>query len=127
MYEAMDISKAHNVAPNNQFAKQMPAVFAGPKEGTVVYTIAHESMPTSFRDIIDGTSNTIAMIQAPAAGGWMEPTHISIDDAIKAIQAADQPTIVGMYDGAVMELAPTTDANQLRALMTYNGGEVIER
>ena len=129
LYEKMDIGKAHDAAPNSQFADQMPEALGNPEKRTMVYTIGHDRMPKSFRDIIDGTANTIAMILAPANDGWLEPKNISIDDAIKVIRGAPQgePTIVCLYDGAVIKLDNTTDEATLRAMMTYNGGEQINR
>lgn len=127
MYEQMDISKGHDEAPNSQFAMQMPAVFGDNGSKTTVYTIAHEESPTSFRDIIDGTSNTIMLIRAPAKAAWLSPTDLTIDEAMEVITSvpAGQSTTVAFFDGSVRDIDGGTNADTVRAMLTYNGLEII--
>lgn len=129
MYEMMDIGKAHHEAPNSQFANRMPSVLGNDEKRLMVYAIGHEVMPKGLKDIKDGSANTIAMIYAPATEGWLQPKHISIDDAIKVIRSApaNDPAIVCMYDGATIKMDPSTEEGKLRAMMTYDGGEEVDR
>ena len=126
MYESIDWSRPFDEAPNTDFAKTMPKVFG--ENGMMIRGVTHEKMPESFRDIIDGTSNTIAFVQTPVEGiKWMAPDKFTIDDAVKLITTSKTPTIVCFYDGAVRPIPNTTAADQVRAMLTYNGGEAIQR
>src|SRR5947208_6545311 len=84
-----------------------------------------------LRDVNDGTSNTLAVITAAEAVPWTKPADLPY--------AAGKPLpslVGGMFDdglvsfsfadGSVMVTRNTIDADVLRALITRNGGEVID-
>ena len=82
--------------------------------------------PKTFRDIHDGLSNTIAIIDAPASAAieWAnpQPWEISVDDPMSDIFGDRQTVMVGMFDGAVITLARETMTNEkLKAMLTISG------
>jgi hypothetical protein len=88
--------------------------------------------PKKFRDVRDGLSNTIAFIDAPpsAAIEWAnpEPWILSEDDPMTDVFGDRESMAVGMLDGAVILLHRDRMTNEkLKALLTIDGGEVIDR
>lgn len=90
-----------------------------------------EGRPKEFRDVIDGTSNTIAILHAPAdqAVEWAnpEPWVISEDDPISDVFGdRDEVTAVFLDGSARKLLKKELDNKKLKALLTYAGREPID-
>jgi len=119
----------------------MPAVFRDPTGdprgkdtayfalvGPTTFFGEKGSRGTTFAEIRDGTSNTIAIVEAKRAVPWTKPEDIEYD--------ADKPLpkfggwhpggfIAGYGDGSVHFLSETLDEGTLRNLITRAGGELI--
>ena len=83
-----------------------------------------------FRDITDGTSNTILALEAPEAKAvqWTKPDDISInaDSPLNSLlDNTRQGFNVVLADGAVRFLSNQIDPEILKALLTRNGAEII--
>ncbi|QDT11871.1 DUF1559 domain-containing protein [Planctomycetes bacterium K23_9] len=90
-----------------------------------------EGEPKRFRDVIDGLSNTIAVIVAPpeAATPWAspEPWIISTDDPMKDVFGDQDEVIVARFDGSIQVIKKTDMTNKkLAAMLTIAGKEVIK-
>ncbi len=90
-----------------------------------------EGPPKTFQDITDGTSNTIAVIHAPAeaAVSWADPAEwkISPDDPMKDVFGDREEVAALFFDGSVRTLQRNElDNKKLSAMLTIAGGEVIE-
>ncbi len=91
---------------------------------------------TGIRDVTDGTSNTIGIVEAREAVPWTKPdAEIPFDGAARP-EGARQfiPSLGGHFpsgfnamllDGSVRFIKDTINTMVLRALITRNGGEVI--
>jgi prepilin-type processing-associated H-X9-DG protein len=80
-----------------------------------------------FREIKDGTSNTIIVAELEQSGiHWMEPRDMSLEDFL-SFQRSGHPHVVNVLfcDGSVRAISDVTDAKSLQALCTIDGGEVI--
>ncbi|TWT98453.1 DUF1559 family PulG-like putative transporter [Stieleria varia] len=128
LYDQLDMTKGAADAPNSQFADQMPIVFGADGSHSGIYTVSHDVMPSRFRDIIDGMSNTIMLIQTDGDVPWLKKGDLTIDEAVTVITSLPpgQSVNVGFYDGSVRAMDSSASADNLRAMMTYNGKEVIE-
>jgi hypothetical protein len=125
LYEKFAVGEAWDSDNNKPLARDCPAML-GEKGKTAVCWI--ESDVTSFRDITDGTSNTICLIENPALVDWTSPKDITIENAKKLVKGLPdgKTIIIGMYDGSVRQIDNTIDADLLHAKLTPNGGERIE-
>src|SRR5690606_28158027 len=90
-----------------------------------------EGPPKTFRDITDGSSNTIAVIHAPAeaAVSWADPAEwkISPDDPMKDVFGDREEVEALFFDGSVRTLQrDELDNEKLSAMLTIAGGEVDE-
>ncbi len=87
--------------------------------------------PRTFRDITDGTSNTIWVATAPksAAVVWTKPDDWNLEeDKLKEQFFGDQAVVTTSYaDGSAHTITPAITAKTLKALLTMAGGEVVQQ
>jgi prepilin-type processing-associated H-X9-DG protein len=87
-----------------------------------------------MRDIIDGTSNTLMVVEVHDSGTpWMAPVDLEFDSMQREINGG--PTEirsrhpgganVAMGDGSVRFLDENQDRDMLRRLITRNDGEPV--
>ena len=126
----------HNLA----LLDEMPDVYKSPSSpGSINKTrylapvgpssILGEKTKISFRDIPDGTSNTILLVEAGAdkAVPWTKPEDLTYDpkNPVGSLgQIGDFFTIL-MADGSVQQLKATIDATSLLNLFQRNDGNDI--
>lgn len=90
-----------------------------------------EGQSKSIRDVTDGTSNTIALIDAPAAAAveWAnpEPWVLSQEDPLSDVFGDRDNVTVLMLDGSVRVFSREEMTNdKLKSLLTISGGEAVE-
>jgi Protein of unknown function (DUF1559) len=128
---------------NKKLIARMPKVFASPehpelaRQGKTAYLVP-VGKDTAFpgttairiRDLTDGTSNTIALVDAAAdrAVIWTKPDDlpIDLDNPSKGLsQSMRKKYMVGMGDGSVRLLNNDISKTTLRAAFTRAGGEPL--
>ncbi len=85
----------------------------------------------TIASIADGTANTILVVAAApeAAVIWTKPDDLPFDpkDPLKGVVRPGQDAIdLVMADGSVRRLSPRIDPAKFAAMVTANGGEVVE-
>jgi prepilin-type processing-associated H-X9-DG protein len=130
---------------NKTLISRMPAVYTCPsgsrttaKEGKTTYltprgpsTIFPGAHAIEIRDITDGTSNTILVVDASdaAAVTWTKPDDWDVSAELK-VQSLfghhPKGTNFGFADGSVNFLKETVTPKGLHNLTTRNGGEIID-
>ncbi|MEO0530248.1 MAG: DUF1559 domain-containing protein, partial [Planctomycetota bacterium] len=100
--------------------------FVGP-DTPYQYTPESDEIRLLFRDITDGTSNTIATIDAgpEAAVPWTKPADLPLGaNPFGPLGNLGEEFVAAFFDGHVETLSSGMSASGLRALITPAGGEV---
>ncbi len=84
----------------------------------------------SFRNVLDGTSNTIMGVETVGADAveWTKPADIQldIDNPVEALDRGTRREFnVMLGDGSVRLLSTLIDPEVFKALLTRAGGEII--
>lgn len=101
--------------------------------GSLVCTIKHKVQPNSFRHIVDGSSNTIMLMENPNAKPeeWTQPTDLTPEDAIKLVKKLKKGEFLlgTFYDGASVKIYSLEGKDikdkDLEAIFGYNDATPI--
>ena len=139
LYKQFKLDEPWDSTNNKKLLAEMPDVLRvgiEPKDATKTYyqgsagpgTIFEPGQKLKFSDIPDGTSNTIAVVEAGPPVEWTKPADIGYDPK-KDLPKRDGPftnvLMVGTGDGAVYALKPDADETTLRRLIERADGEVV--
>jgi prepilin-type processing-associated H-X9-DG protein len=147
VYKKYDFNEPWNGPHNRQLADEINAIFRCPEasgsasETSYVAVVGPETgwpgaTPLKIRDIRDGTSKTIAIVEVANSGiNWMEPRDMTLAEALKGINppGADLKissehaggAMVGFFDAHVSFLQNGLSTDVLRGLLTAAGGEPV--
>lgn len=146
LYEQFRLEEPWDSPHNKQLLSCMPDCFRAADDSEESHTtriVRIMGRGTAFpqvgravksRDIRDGSHQTIHFIQAPVADvvPWTRPDDILIDlDASPADDALNRLLVTpnlktATFDGAIRRLAPTVNAETLKALITPSGSEILK-
>lgn len=144
LYQEFHLDEPWDSPHNKALIARMPQVYrcpsqpGGPESKTTYIvprgdrTMFPGAEGVKFTEVTDGTSNTILTIDAGAANAvvWTKPDdwEVGAGPAIeKPVGPHGNGLVAAFADGSVRYLAPTLDAMILRALVTRDGGEVIDQ
>ncbi|MBU6238627.1 MAG: DUF1559 domain-containing protein [Planctomycetes bacterium] len=96
-------------------------------EPASVSPIFVEGENTRLPEIIDGTSYTLlAIMLRKHSTEWANPANLTVDEAYGYIQQEDQDVLAVFADGSVRSLPVNIDRATFEAMVTRNGGEVVD-
>lgn len=144
LHKRYDFAEAWDGPNNRALAPQMPKTFAfhdsyQPGLTTTNYlavvgreTVWPEKATRTFKDVKDGTSSTILIVENRGEGiHWMEPRDLSfagmsfkVNDPAGVSSKYLDPAVV-MLDGSLHKLKKDLAAETLKALLTIGGGEKV--
>ncbi|MFW6170055.1 MAG: DUF1559 domain-containing protein [Planctomycetota bacterium] len=152
LYEQFHFDEPWNSAHNKKLIAQMPQVYRSPNSkaqpGKTVYLgnasedgiyvppkkeQRGEKHPTGtqFRDIEDGTSNTIMIVEVNDANAvtWTKPDDFELNEKnpLSGGLRGMRPGVflASFCDGAVHAISTNLDPQTLKALFTRGGGEMV--
>jgi len=142
LYTQFHLDEPWDSEHNKALLAKMPAIFRSPYDGAgstnAAYFVpagkgmfAGDDQGKRFKDVTDGTSRTIMLIEAKREIPWTKPEDIEIDpDPAKPLPTFGFPQaggefVVAFADGSIRRVADTIDPKLLRAMLTVAGGETI--
>jgi len=145
LYGEFHLDEPWDSPHNRELVAKMPAIYRCPferhdlaAEGKTRYlaprgagTIMRGGEPVNIREITDGTSSTILVIDAGDDNGvsWTDPRDLDVDPPPMVEHLLKTPTPGGWVtlfaDGAVRTLPESIAPATLRALLTASGNETI--
>jgi prepilin-type processing-associated H-X9-DG protein len=146
LYKQFHLDEPWDSPHNRTLIEKMPALYADPDpklaslagEGETTYqvpvgpeTIFHDKVGTTFRDITDGTSKTILIVEVEPlrAVVWTKPEDWDVDlqNPRRGVARSDRSNFAAAFaDGHVEIISPDKiDDATLRAMLTRSGREVI--
>jgi prepilin-type processing-associated H-X9-DG protein len=142
LYKEFHLDEAWDSPHNKPLIEKMPTLFTcpsrvNPEIGTTTYrvftgkgTAFQGPKGLTFADVLDGLSNTLAVVESKEAVIWTKPEELPFTGdgaAALALAGSNHPGgfNVGMLDGAVRFMKNTILGDIFKAMLTYNGSEVI--
>src|SRR5262245_9461596 len=137
--QQFDLTQPWNSSRNMQISQTAIPVFHDPSSPsasastdylfvTGAGTIFEADQATKLMGVTDGTSNTMMIVEVRGSGvNWAEPKDLDICQPM-SLPPGNHPggNIVGIADGSVRFMSKNVPPEQVRAMATKNGSEVIQ-
>ena len=138
LYDQYHLDEPWDSENNKKVLEKMPAVFRHPAAENLTdscyyvltgdTTLFPGTKGVDFPEVRDGTSNTIALVEAKRSIPWTKPEDIPYDPAKQLPKLGGfEPGVflAAWADGSTHRLPATINETTLRALITRAGGEII--
>jgi hypothetical protein len=145
LYEQFHLDEPWDSEHNKKLIPKMPSVYFNPSrsndsDGTTTYLLPtgpaalfkDAAKGVSMRQVTDGTSKTIAVVEAgeDRAVPWTKPEDLKIDPkqpfaGLKGARAGGV-FLAGFVDGHVQAISEAIDLETVSSLFTRDGGEVVQ-
>ena len=139
LYQQYKFGETWDSEHNKKILAQMPGVFRNPNDdpkstNSSYYALVGEGTVFSLkdgvriRDITDGTSNTIAVVEAKRSIPWTKPQDIPFDPKkeLPKLGGWNQGGYNVLFcDGSVRFLAESIDKTMLKWLIQMNDGQAV--
>lgn len=141
LYSQFHLDEPWDSPHNSKLIPQMPAIYAAggqePESGKTRLVVPMleggawygDGPPLTFKEITDGTSNTIAVVIGPkdSAVTWTKPEELPLasDALVEKLFGDSEDLSAAFFDGSVRHVPRSTDPKVIAGMITKSGGEVI--
>ena len=144
LYEQYQLDEPWDSEANRKVLGQMPLVYASPfwnagETRTAYFGLVGVNTGLGegpdkgnagerIRDFLDGTSNTILIVEADRQIPWTKPEDIPLEDGKVPPLGLEgmEYFLAAMCDGSVRRISDSTDQENLLWYLTKNDGRVVE-
>ncbi|WP_406697665.1 DUF1559 domain-containing protein [Singulisphaera sp. Ch08] len=142
LYNEFHLDEPWDSVHNKTLIPRMPTIYAcpsrrNPEPGTTNYRVfagkqtAFESTGTKFEEFTDGTSGTLGIVESNEPTLWTKPDELPFTgDGEAALSLAGSDHTGGfnavLIDGTIRFIKDSIAADVFKALLTRNGGEIIQ-
>ncbi len=146
LYQEFRLDEPWDSEHNRRLIEKMPDAFRSPSSAgqetdagmtrfvaplTANSVFGHPGPGVKIRDITDGTSNTILLLEAPAekAVVWTKPDDLTIDpqNPLSSIIDENAEGFAALFgDGSARTLPNDFAVEMLQAILSMNGGEIVD-
>ncbi|MEO1529770.1 MAG: DUF1559 domain-containing protein, partial [Planctomycetota bacterium] len=139
LYNTFDLKQPWNAAANKTSAATVVPTYSKVATGKsrVRIPLCKGSIwdmndKITFDKMLDGTSNTIAVVIVPesSSANWSEPGYLQLDenDLVGSLFGDEDKLIAGFADGSVSVFSKSEMTEErLRAFLTFAGKELVKR
>jgi hypothetical protein len=137
LHEQFHLDEPWDSKHNKELLAKMPAVFSTPRAKNTNNGMTHylaivgpgaafeEGKQMKIPDFLDGTSNTIGLIEAEKPVPWTKPEDFAYD-AEKPLSIPTRDFHAARMDSSSFLISKDADETELRNLITRAGGEVVD-
>ena len=139
LYKQFKLDEPWDSEHNMKLVKMMPRTYAIPgakdDEGKTHFRVFHSNgavfdpiQQSHIQDILDGTSNTLMVVEAAEAIVWTKPEDFEFDDKMeveKKLRFVDGKTAAAFCDGSVRLLKKGLDNKTWHLLIQKSDGQVV--
>lgn len=137
LYKEFRLNEPWDSDHNRALLDKMPLVFGRQGTRTVFQApltsdsvFGHLGLPAKISDITDGTSKTLWLVRMPDSDAieWTRPEDwvVPAQDPLALFRAAGKSFLGARADGSVQPFKSSMDEKTFRALISRDGGELIE-
>jgi hypothetical protein len=134
LYSQFKLDEPWDSEHNTRLIARIPPVYAlgNPETGETRFqaVVGPETMwgkpeGVGFSEILDGTSNTVAVVMADAGVIWTKPEDLPFGGSAVLLQLFERGAPALLADGSVRNIRPS-NPSLIASLFTRAGGEVID-
>jgi prepilin-type processing-associated H-X9-DG protein len=139
LFDEFHLYESWDSEHNKKLLERMPKVFDAEtkafKPGETVFevftgkgTVFEGKKGIRITDIMDGTSNTLMIVESARPVPWTKPEDLpyNADKPLPKLGLFEKDFNAAFCDGSVRRIRTTVPEKTLRALITRNDGEVID-